>query len=246
MMLRHTAAIVHRELLSLFTSPIAYIILFTFLLVNGATFHYYLRVLDGELAAVIASQFGAPVFWFLCLVAPPLITMRAFAEERRAGTFELLISTGIGDPALIFGKFLGGWIFQAILWCALLPLFLLLDSVGQIDWGVIVSLYIGLLLIGALFTSIGVLASSLTQNQLVAAVLAFSVNLAIFFLSFLRYLFDRGTLENRFFEHVSPLHHFGRDFSQGVVDIQTLVLYFGVIAWALFLTAKVLERRRWS
>lgn len=241
-----TIAIARRDLLSLFVSPVATIVLFVFLLLNGATFDFYLRALQGDMAAVIASQFGGVPFWFLILAIPPLVTMRSIAEERRSGTFELLVSTGAGDAAIVAGKFLAGWCFISVLWLALLPLLAFAESAGRIDWGSVITLYSGLLLANALFTAIGVLASSLTQNPLVAAVLGICGNLAILFLNWLRVLFPPGAIEIRWFEYVSPVYHFGNDFTRGVIDLRIVVLYLGVAAWALFLATKALERRSWS
>jgi ABC-2 type transport system permease protein len=243
---RVAAAIARRELLSLFVSPVATIVLFAFLAIHGATFHFYLRALDGELPAVIASQFGGVPFWFLQLAIPPLITMRSIAEERRTGTFELLLSTGARDAEIVAGKFLAAWCFHLVLWSTLIPLLLLADRAGGIDWGVAISLYAGLALLGALFTAIGVLASATTQSPLVAAVLAIAANLAVFFANWLRLLHPPGSIEIRYFEYLSPVHHFGNDFARGVVDLRVAVLYLGTALWALFLAVKALERRRWS
>lgn len=243
---RATLAVLRRELLSLFVSPMAYVILFVFLLVNGATFQFYLGALDGNMQAILFSQFGGIPFWFLCMLVPPLIAMRSFTEERRTGTFELLVSTGVTDASMVAGKFLACWAFFLVLWVSVLPLLVLVDRVGRIDWGVVASLYVGLAMLGATFTAFGVLASSLTQNQLIAAILAVVVNLGVFFLNYLRALFPGGAIEIRIFEFVSPLYHFGNDFSQGVLDLRYLALYGGTTLWALFVATKVLERRRWS
>jgi len=243
---RVPVAIARRELLSLFVSPVATIVLFAFLLIHGATLHFYLRALDGEVPAVLSSQFGGIPFWFLCLALPPLITMRSIAEERRAGTFELLVSTGAGDAQIVAGKFIAAWSFHMLLWLSLLPLLGLIDLIGGIDWGVVATLYAGLALCGALFTAIGVLASAATQNPLAAAILGVTADLAIFFSNWLRVLYAPGSLEIRYFEYLSPVHHFGNDFSRGVLDLRVAVLYLGTALWALFLAVKVLERRRWS
>ena len=242
----HVVAVARRELLSLFVSPIAYVILFIFLLVNGATFRFYLRLFGGEMEPVLIGQFAGMPFWFLVLLVPPLLTMRTFAEERRTGTFELLVTSGVGDAALVCGKFLAAWVFFLVLWTAVLPLVLLVEVHGQLDWGIVQSLYFGIFLAGGLFTAIGVLASSMTQNQLVAAVAATIANLAIFFVNFLRLLVTPGAIELRVFEYISPYYHFGSDFSRGVIDLRLLVLYGSLCAWILFIAVKVLERRRWS
>ena len=245
-MIGSVSTIVRRELLSLFVSPIAYIVLFCFMLVNGATFRFYVGLYGGEMEPVLVSTFGGPAFWFLWLLIPPLITMRTFSEERRSGTFELLVTSGVSDAALVAGKFLAAWVFLGLLWAGVLPLLLLAEAYGKLDWGVVASTYCGLALSSALLAAIGVLASSLTQNQLIAAVLATVVNLGIVLSNQLRALFPPSAIELRFFEYVSPPYHFARDFSQGIVDLSTIVLYASVTVLALFATVKVLERRRWA
>ncbi len=245
-MIGSVRTIAKRELLSLFVSPIAYIVLFCFLLVNGAMFRFHVGLYDGEMGPVLMSMFGGPAFWFLWLLIPPLIAMRSFAEERRSGTFELLVTSGVGDLSIVLGKFIACWIFLGVLWAGLLPLLLLAEAFGQLDWGIVASTYCGLAISSALLASIGLLASSITQNQLIAAVLATVVNLGLILSNFLRALFPPSAIELRFFEYVSPPYHFARDFSQGVVDLSTLVLYASLTAWTLFATVKVLERRRWA
>ena len=129
------ATVYRKELLSHFVSPIAYVIMLVFLLVNGLTFYFYLKIFDGNFQLLISSQYGGISFWFLCVLVPPLLTMQCFAEEKRSGTYELLVTTGIGESCLVAGKFLAAWTFFLILWAAVLPLFVLLDWVGDPDWG---------------------------------------------------------------------------------------------------------------
>ncbi len=238
--------VAHRELLSLFISPMAYVILFVFLLVNGATYRFYIIALRGEMEPVLASQFGGIPFWFLWLLVPALVTMRTFAEERRTGTFELLVTSGISDFSVVLGKFLAAWIFVSLLWAAVLVLLLVSSIYGSLDWGIVGSLYFGLAVSSLLLTAMGVLASSFTQNQLIAAILAVSANLGLFFFHYLRVLIPPGSIEHRFFEYVSPLYHFGSDFSRGVIDLRTSILYVTLSGALLFGAVKVLERRRWT
>ncbi len=237
--------IFRKEMLSLFVSPIAYIIMLVFLLVNGITFYFYLVIFNGDLAQLLRSHFGAIPFWFLSLLVPPLVTMRSFAEERRAGTFELLVTTGVSDTTLVVGKFLAAWTFLMILWLTVIPLFVLLGWVGNLDWGVVLTVHMGLALIGALFTSLGVLASSLTRNQLIAASVSTIGGLLLFFANFFRNFFEVGDFELRYFDYFSPLYHFNNDFTSGIFDLRYLVLYGSVSSFLLFLTVKSLERRRW-
>ena len=238
--------IARREWTSLFVSPIAYIVLFCFVLIQGMVFRLHLSVSHGDMEFVTASTFGGVAFWFLWILVPPLITMRTFAEEKRTGTFELLVTTGVGDAAQVIGKSLACWLFLAVLWGSVLPLFLLAEIHGSLDWGIVASGMTGVLLTNTLLVTIGVLASSVTQNQLVAAILATVANLAIFLSSYLHALFPASAIESRFFEYISPRYHFARDFGQGVVDLRAPVLYLGLASAFAFLATKVLERRRWA
>ncbi|HIA27221.1 MAG TPA: hypothetical protein EYN79_03745 [Planctomycetes bacterium] len=234
-----------RELLGLFVSPVAWIILFIFLLTNGATFTFYLFALDGDTSALLASQYGSISFWFLMVLIPPLLTMRSFAEERRSGTFEMLVTTGIGDGTLVVAKFLSAWSFFIFLWATLLPLWILVARFGTLDTGILLTIHLGLLLVGALFCAAGILASSISSSALIAAGVGMVLDLGFFFVNYLRGLFPAGSLEIRYLEYVSPLYHFSSDFQLGIFDVRYLVLYLTVASMLLFLAVKVLERRRW-
>ena len=146
--------VAHRELLSLFISPMAYVILFVFLLVNGATYRFYIIALRGEMEPVLASQFGGIPFWFLWLLVPALVTMRTFAEERRTGTFELLVTSGISDFSVVLGKFLAAWIFVSLVWSAVLVLLLVSSIYCSLDWVIVGSLYFGLAVSSLLLTGL--------------------------------------------------------------------------------------------
>lgn len=234
-----------RELQSIFLSPMGYLVAVSFLLINGITALTYLAQFQGDLEMLLIFQFTGIPFWFLTLLIPPLLTMRSFAEERRSGTFELLASAGVPDAVLVGAKFLAAWAFFVLLWLSALPLFVLLDAHAQVDWGAVLGVHLGLVLVGGLFTALGILTSTLTQNQLVAACLATVSNLLVFFVSSLRLLFTPGDFEIQYFNYVSLAHHFGSDFSRGVFDLRTLVFYPSCMLFFLFLAVKVLERRRW-
>ncbi|MFN0057056.1 MAG: ABC transporter permease [Planctomycetota bacterium] len=238
--------IVRKELLSLFVSPLAFVTLFVFLFVNGLFFYNFLRLFEGNLEFLIQRQFGGDMsFWLFALLLPPLLTMRSFAEETRAGSYELLITSGIGEVRLVIAKFLSAWIFFVFLWLATGPIYLLIASVGDVDWGVMLALFVGLVALGALFTSVGIFASTITQYQLLSAIAAFVINLLIFSTSFFGNFLMVGDWRLRIVDYVSPLHHFGEDFTQGVIDARYLVYYTTLAGFFLFLAVKNLERRRW-
>lgn len=243
--MRRLLAIYRRELLSYFTSPVAYIILFVFLLANGVTFVFSLNLLKGQIEDILRALYGGMVFWFLVLLIPPLLTMRSFAEERRTGTFELLVTTGISESALVGGKFLASWTYFLFLWATLIPVHLMIGQVAEPEWGVIYAYHFGLASIGAVFCATGLFASTLSKNQLAAASIAMILNLLIFFLHYFRNFYQRGDLELRYFDYLSPSYHFVNDFSNGVIDLRYVVLYGSVSLLFLFLAVKALEWRRW-
>ena len=244
--LRTTYEVFRRELASLFVSPIAYLVLFFFLLINGVTFWFYIQVSGGNLEVLLNSQYSSITFWFLSLLIPPLLTMRTLAEEQRQGTYESLITTGVSETSLVVAKFAACWLFFAILWASLLPPYFLLEwQAADLDWGMIGCVHGGVLLVGALFTAIGIFASSFTKNQLVAASAAVILNLFVFFVHYFRFLYDAGDYELRYFQYISPLAHFGEDFTRGVFDYRYVTLYLSFAVLFLFMGVKSLERRRW-
>ncbi len=243
--MRRVAAIYRRELLSYFTSPVAYIILFVFLLANGVTFYFFINAFQGRIDDILRSLYGGIVFWFLILLIPPLLTMRAFSEEKRSGTYELLVTTGISDTALVAGKFLASWTYFMFLWGTLWPFLWMLESVANPEWGVLIAFHFGIALIGLVFCAVGLFASTLTQNQLASASVAMVLNLLVFFMSYFRSFFQPGDLALRYFDYVSPAYHFVNDFANGVIDIRYVVLYGSFSLAFLFVAVKALEWRRW-
>lgn len=243
--MRRLLSLTRRELLAYLVSAMGAIIAAVFLLVNGITCVVYLGIWQGDLEALVIYQFTLPPFWFLMLLVPPLLTMRAFAEERRTGTFELLVTSGCGDAVLVTAKFLGAWGFLLLLWLLTLPLFGLLEFGADVDWGMLLCIHLGLALLGALLTAIGVCASTLSQNQLVAGGVALVANLLLFFVTTLRHLYETGSYPVRFLQYVSPAHHFTADFTRGIFDLRYVIFYGSLTLLFLFLAVKSLERRRW-
>lgn len=238
-------SLTQRDLLSLFVSPVAWIIIFVFLLVMGLTFHLSLLGVHGDLRQLVAATYGGLVFWFMMLVIPPLVSMRALAEERRLGSLEMLMTTGVSDTAVVFSKWLSTWLFFLILWLCLLPLWALLSTVGQIDLGVLFSAYLGVAMVGAGFCATGILASAVTSHPLASAGLATAFNMGLFLVHWLRFLYQPGDLELRWIDHFSAVHHLGDELTRGIFDLRILVWWGTFTLLMLFVAIKVLERRRW-
>jgi ABC-2 type transport system permease protein len=230
-------AIARRELYSYFVSPIAYVVGALFLVVSGFLFSIILG-LSNE--ASMRSLFGNFAVIFLFIV--PALTMRLLAEEQRTGTMELLLTAPVRDSQLVLGKFLGALLLLlGILGVTLIyPIVLVLA--GTPDRGPILAGYLGVILQGAAFLAIGLFASSLTQNQVIAALLAFVI-LLLLWLSDALGNFTTGRIGD-LFRFLSITRHLD-EFPRGVIDTRNILYFLSVIAAALFFTVQSVQARRW-
>ncbi len=172
----------------------------------------------------------------------PLITMRTYAEEKRSGTIELLLTSPLTDTQIVLGKFLGAVALYALMllvtWIHVGILFIY----GNPEWKPIVTGYLGLLLMGSSFLSIGLLISSLTKNQIVAGMVTFAVLLLLWTLNWMSE--SAGPTMQKVLSALSITERFD-DFSKGVVSVSHLVYYVSFISFGLFLTAKSVDSERW-
>jgi ABC-2 type transport system permease protein len=231
--------IFRRELRSYFNSPVAYVVIVVFLAILGWFFSSNLFLNN---VASLYIIFDSPLVKILFLVIAPAITMRLLAEEKKSGTLELLTTKPVKDAEIILGKFLAAW---AVLGAALLPtvLYVLTMAIlGSLDWGAVISGYIGLLLMGGVFIALGLLASSLTDNQIVAFILGFIFIFALFMLDkILPYMpnFMASTLE-----FLGVDFHYS-SIARGVVDSRNIIYFASMLGFSLLLAAVSLERRKW-
>ncbi|HLI27951.1 MAG TPA: ABC transporter permease [Chloroflexota bacterium] len=235
--MRNIWAIARRELYAYFVSPIAYVVGGLFLLISGFLFSLILN-LSSE--ATMRPLFGNLSVIFLFAV--PFLTMRLLAEEARSGTLELLLTAPVRDSQLVLGKFLGALLLVlAILACtAIYPAILLLA--GNPDRGPILAGYLGIVLQAAAFLAIGLFASSLTQNQIIAAMLTFVI-LLLLWLSDALGNYTGGRIGD-LFRFLSITRHLD-EFPRGIIDTRHVVYFLSVIAVALFLTVQSVQSRRW-
>jgi len=232
--------IARRELSAYFVSPIAYVISAIYLAVMGGLFGFILYY-SHEATMRYVLLHGVSIL-FLVLVTQ-VITMRLLADERRLGTLELLLTSPVRDWEVIVGKYLAslGLFSLMVVLTGYLPL--LLIRIGNPDIGVMLSGYLGYLLLGAALLSIGIFASSLTQSQIVAAILGIGITL-ILWLSGALGDFVGGSLKG-FFGYLPIFDHY-MDFVRGVIDTKDIVYYLSVVAVFLFLSTRVVESRRWK
>ncbi|MBX2991307.1 MAG: ABC transporter permease [Bacteroidetes bacterium] len=228
-----------RELKSYFNSPVAYVVIVVFLAILGWFFSTNLFLNN---VASLYIIFDSPLVKILFLVIAPAITMRLLAEERKSGTVELLTTKPVKDVEIIIGKFLAAWV---VLGAALLPTLLYVITMailGSIDFGQVVTGYIGLMLMGGVFIALGLLASSLTDNQIVAFIMGFILAFAVFMLDkVLIYLpsFMASTLE---FVGVD-FHYSG--IARGVIDSRNIIYFASMLGFLLMMATVSLERRKW-
>jgi ABC-2 type transport system permease protein len=238
-----------REYALYYVSPIAYILGATFLFMVGYVFFldYYQLVQGGSFGAQEPTlrdvqQWMGTVLLFIL----PLWTMRLLAEEQRQGTIELLLTSPVRDTEVVLGKYLGGLSLLMDTLALTVVYAVVLLSLGNPDPGPILGGYVGVLLFGAALMALGVFASSLTENQIIAAVISFALYLTFILLNAAAQLsnfVNNETLRN-ILSSLSIFQHLD-SFTRGTVDASSVVFFLSVIAVSLFLATRVLETRRW-
>ena len=235
-----------REIESLFFSPLAYIVLFIFLVLNGFSFILALETAGGVVSDTIAVFLGdGPLFWLSLMVVPPLITMRLVAEERRSGLLEITLTAPVRDGEVILAKFFGALVFQGFLWAPTLIYIAIIRNYGALpDPGQVITSYLGIACVTALLTAIGLLYSTLTSNQIVAAVASMTTNLILLIVPALADA-RQYTALTKVLDPLSFFGHFSTSFNRGVLDSGILAFYVATTAGVLVLCTRSLEIRKW-
>ncbi|MGD0059642.1 MAG: ABC transporter permease [Verrucomicrobiia bacterium] len=240
--------LLRRELNAYFASVLGYVALMFFLLVMGVTFAVVIRYLNTGPTQMTAMKILFSMFWLPSLVVVPMITMRLLAEEKRAGTLEMLMTAPVTDFEVVLAKYLGAVVLYAMMW-ALTGFYVLIvrhfsSSETMLDLGPIFSGYLGVIVIGQFFIAVGLLASSMTKSQVAAALMSFAVVfMMLIVLNWLTFLFPTGPL-GKVFHAVSAFDQM-EDFERGIVDVRPVVLYLSGTVLALFITTRVVESRKW-
>ena len=248
-------AIAQKELKGYFASPIAYVVIGFFALMFGYFYWALLGFFVEQSARMMGLQGGPtqnvneqmirPVFMnasVLLLFTLPMVTMRTYSEEKRSGTIELLLTSPITDFQIIVGKFLGAMGLYAAMLAVTFIHMGVLWAFGTPEWKPLVTGYLGLLLMGGCFVSIGLLISSLTRNQIVAGFVTFAVFLMLWVINWVGPFM--GPRVQAVLDYLSITTHLD-DFTRGIVDTRHLVYYVSFIAFGLFLTARSVDTERW-
>jgi ABC-2 type transport system permease protein len=250
-------AIAQKEFKSYFSSPIAYIVLGLWALLYG---YFFIAILSffvrqsmqmnqfgtqGPQAMNVNQQLIRPLLQnvtILILFLMPMVTMRTYSEEKRSGTIELLLTAPVTDFQIIMGKFLGALTLYVIMLAVTAIHVGFLFIYGTPEWKPIVTAYLGLLLLGGCFISLGLLISSLTSNQIVAGMVTFAVFLLLWVITWVGSF--GGPTFDKLTTYLSIIDHWD-DFGKGVIDTTHVIYYLSFITFGLFLTAKSVDSERW-
>ncbi len=241
-----------RELKSYFYSPIAYVVIYFFLIATGFNFYsgvLFLNKSDAEVTVVEAS-FNTVLFWFPFLLIFPLITMRTYADEFRMGTFEMVTTAPVNDWQVVLAKFFGAFCFYCVLWAPSFSYFVAFQAITGKEAAMAAGAYGGsyllLALVGMFYCAIGCLASSLVTEQINAAVMTFVAIFGAFLGGLFTFIFNvTNPLLRDMISYVSAIEHMA-DFSRGLIDSRPIIWYLSMTAMVLFLNLQVFQYRKWK
>ncbi len=250
-------AIVKRELDSYFASPIAYVILAIFALLTGYFFYVRIQLYNflslqfmryqGEIPALNIGNFIIQPLYanlgVILLLLIPIITMKSYAEEKRNGTKELIMTSPVTLTEIVLGKFISACLVFITMLVLTLSVPIILGSYASSDTGIMITTYLGMFLLGASMISVGMFASSITENQIVAAVITFGILLLFWTIGWVSH--SASPAMSAFLVYMSLIDRHFQDLLKGLIDTRDLVYYISFTFFFLFLTHRVLESERW-
>ena len=232
-------AIFKRELKAYFTSPLGYVFLAIFYAFSGLFFYIFsLSVGSTDISSVFLMMF------IVLMVFVPLLTMRRLSEYKKQKTDQLILTAPVSLLSIVMGKFLAAYAIFAI-GVAVMPVYgFVMSTFATVSWLPIWGNTVGLLLLGGIFVSIGLFISSLTENQMIAAIGGFFINLMILLMNTLKSALPNGFLQ----DVLSSISVYSRysEITNGIFSLSSLIFFVSVIFIFLFLTVRVLEKRRWA
>ncbi len=232
-------AIFKRELKAYFTSPLGYVFLAIFYAFSGLFFYIFsLSVGSTDISSVFLMMF------IVLMVFVPLLTMRLLSEDKKQKTDQLILTAPVSLLSIVMGKFLAAYAIFAI-GVAVMPVYgFVMSTFATVSWLPIWGNTVGLLLLGGIFVSIGLFISSLTENQMIAAIGGFFINLMILLMNTLKSALPNGFLQ----DVLSSISVYSRysEITRGIFSLSSLIFFVSVIFIFLFLTVRVLEKRRWA
>lgn len=244
-------AIWKRELFAMFVTPLAWVLSLVFLLIQGMHFTLLVEHFSSQAGSFsdqtpLSTFFGNTVLLYLVLflLVPP-ITMRLFAEERRSGTIEGLMTAPVSRAAVLLAKYAAAVTTYAFMWAPTVLYVVILDRTGHVDRFVVASSYLGVMLVGSGYLALGLLMSSLTKSQFIALVLTAMVLLALFVAGMGEFVAPEGTIAHAIASYISVWAHMN-DFGSGIIDSRRVAFYGTLTVVSLFLTSRVMDSWRWG
>jgi ABC-2 type transport system permease protein len=240
-----------RELFAFFVTPLAWVLIVVFLVVQGM--HFFLLVdhfsrtadVTGDETPLSAFFGNTVLLYVVLLVLVPPMTMRLFAEERRSGTIETLMTAPVSSTAVVLAKYAAALVTYVAMWAPTTLYLVILGRTGNLDWHAAASAYLGVLLVGAGYLALGLCASALTRSQFLAMVWTALVLLVMFILGVGEFVTRDGTTMHEVCAYVSVWAHMN-DFASGLVDTRHLVFYGTLTVLPLFLATRAVEAWRWG
>ncbi len=237
-----------RELFAFFVTPLAWVVMTAFLLIQGLHFYLVFSHFAGQTqltadAGPVQSFFGQTVLLYLPLLfVGPVLTMRLFAEERRSGTIEPLMTAPVTVTAVVLGKYAAVLVTYVVMWLPTVLYMWLAAEAGHVDWNVVGTGYLAVLLVGAGYLAIGTMTSAITKSQLTAAIVSAMVLIGLFMLGIGAFIFEDG-LARDLCSYVSVWAQMN-DFSRGMIDSRRLMLDGTTIVLPLFITIRAVDSWR--
>ena len=239
-----------RELGGYFMSMTGYIIIATAMFLMGFSFVALLWKIQTEPTTMPVTELLTPFFWAVFVLTTPIITMRLFAQEKFSGTFETLMTTPVSDFEVVLAKFTAALVFYIVMWLPFVGCLFVVrhytSDPAPFDSGAFGATFLGILLLGCLYLSLGCFASAITRSQVTAAMISLVCGACLFLVGLLADKIPAPAdwqaqvlASLAFFEQM-------RDFSRGVVDTRSVVLFVTLTLFFLFLTLRIVESRRWK
>jgi ABC-2 type transport system permease protein len=235
--LEKTKHIFRREFKAYFISPVAYIVISIFLLIIGwmffSTFFFSGQANLGNFFALLPLSFSFII---------PAVTMRLFSEEINVGTYEILLTLPVTSRDIILGKFLAAVAFVGLMLAPTLVYAISTAFLGQLDWGPVIGGYIGAMLLGASFCAVGLLASSLTRNQVIAFIIGMTICFSLtMMIDFVLYFLPDALV--KVFQYFSANFHF-KNIAKGVVDTRDILYFLSVMFIALYVSDFIMREKK--
>jgi len=242
--MKNTFAIFMKELKSYFVSPMGYFVVAAFFCLNSLMFYIFMS--EPEWRAMGSMRLMRALLTnecFILLLVVPAMTMRLFAEEKKSGTIELLMTCPLRDSEVVLGKYLAALSLFAmmLLLCLIHPF--ILSRVSDPHWPTILSGYLGFFLLGSAFISMGTFTSSLTRSQLIAALFCFGILLVLWIVGWIANLAQQPQIKE-VFKGLSVLSPF-ESFTKGIISLENILYYISFVFYCLYLTVKSVQAKKW-